>query len=62
MYAPTAATAGLSLCHHQTLVVPSQIPAIPKTKVRDPMNAQGLAPPMSKWPRMNQRFEDGIRS
>jgi len=59
MYAPTAATAGLLLCHHHTHVVPNQTPEIPKSSVRDPINAQGFSPPTSKRPCRYQR--DGGR-
>lgn len=59
MYAPTPATAGLSFSHHQTHVVPNQMPVMPKATVRDAMNAHGESPPVMIRPSRKNRFREG---
>lgn len=51
MYATTHATAGLSLCHHHTAVVPNQVPVMPRVSPKLATNAQGESPPVKKRPR-----------
>jgi hypothetical protein len=58
-YAPTAATAGLSLCHHQTAVVPNHTPAMDKMRRNVAMNAHGVSPPVSIRPLNAKRFREG---
>ena len=43
MYAPTAATAGLSFCHHHTHVVPKYTPPMVSTAARDATKADAPA-------------------
>ena len=59
MYAPTAATAGLSFCHHQTHVVPKYTPVIVRTSVSAPMKAHGESPPVRIRPPRKNRFLEG---
>lgn len=59
MYAPTAATAGLSCVHHHTHVVPNHTPAIPNSVVRLATNAHGESPPVRMRPPRKNRFRDG---
>lgn len=59
MYAPTAATAGDSLCHHQTQVVENQVADMARTNTRDAMNAQGASPPVRRRPAQKKRLREG---
>lgn len=60
MYAPTAATAGLSCFHHHTHVVANQTPAIPNTSISDKMKAHGESPPVKRSPPRKKRLRDGL--
>jgi hypothetical protein len=62
IYAPTAATAGLSFFHHQIMVVPNQTPVIARVTPRLAMNAKGLSPPVRKRPWKKNLFRDGCVS
>jgi len=62
MYAPTAATTGLLLCHHQTHVSPNHTPEIAQTTAREARNAQGESPPVIKRPPQKNRLRDGYCS
>ena len=62
MYAPTAATAGLSFCHHHTHVVPKYTPVIVSITVSDPTNAHGESPPVRILPPRKNRFREGCSS
>jgi hypothetical protein len=59
MYAPTAATAGDLLCHHQTQVVENQVADIATTTAKDAMNAQGESPPVKRRPAQKKRLREG---
>lgn len=59
MYAPTAATAGLSFFHHHTHVVPKYTPVMVSTTVNAAMNAQGESPPVRILPPKKNRFCEG---
>ena len=62
MYAPTAATTGLLLRHHQTHVSPNHTPDIAQTTAREARNAQGESPPVIKRPPQKNRLRDGYCS
>lgn len=62
IYAPTAATAGLSWFHHQTHVVPNHTPVMITTTVIEAMNAHGESPPARKRPSKKKRLREGCNS
>ena len=59
MYAPTAATAGLSFSHHHTHVVPKYTPPMVSTAARDATKAHGESPPVITLPPRKNRFREG---